>query len=170
MVGLGVGELWKVFEWCAGRSVERNKENRERAEGWLDEVQKVLSELSEAWVEICSADLRVDGQSSRAAVWLSAVRGSPQLPIAYRLMEFYRATSKVIPGTEGFQPEFLTLLANVLQKRDAARHKLDQASSTEDEAEMQRTLAEMRTLSDELQRQVAMLQVAIATFKAAPVR
>lgn len=179
MAFIGVSDLWSIFEWLwAGRRDAYN-DKQKKAEEWLDQVHRDLEELSGLWLELSSpkdhsnehhrALTLITGPSAPTVPMPDVVPGakvSHQRIIATRLQMFYRAASRVLPADNPFQSEFLQRLASILITRNEVRTVLDHANQPF--MESPERLAEMRLLAEQLQEQLAALQVAITTFKAQP--
>jgi hypothetical protein len=170
MAILGVSDLWKMFEWTYGRLTGSEIERRKRVEAWLDAVYADLKQISDIWLEIVK-EKRISQSQADAVVRIvkgtnSSTAQLVQTIFGTRLEQFYDAASTVLPPENPFRETFIHTLASILLMRARTRTKLEQLTGTwEINPQM---IAELEAGALELQKQVAILQAQITTFKASP--
>lgn len=168
MALIGVGDLWKMFEWAHGREAR----NRKAIEEWLDAVYTDLSDLSQVWIKISSMAAAVPREDWRQvfAVFRRGADPQSQSVLAGRLEEFYRSASAVLhqQGRVRFGDSFVDHLGRIIMARNGARELLDEqphfVTLSADLA--QHPATDMMSAVDALQKEIVALQALIEEFKA----
>jgi hypothetical protein len=166
---LSAGDIWKVAEWVSGQKVGSKAARKKAAEAWLDSVYTDLEELSRLWLELATFkyDEAKADRASELVGQLFKLR-APQYVVSTRLEEFYRATSSVLGADNPFQLQFLENLGKLLVQRRALCEMVDRVESGSSDLSHDEELASaMKSGTIELQRQCAVLQAAITSFKSA---
>jgi hypothetical protein len=142
-------------------------EDRKRAEAWLDAVCADIKDLSDIWLKL-SAGRHLSFKRTKHAREIleetSALR-IPQSTMYTKLGKFYLSASQVLPYQNNpFRDNFLDGLGSILVKRNEARGILDRIFGRRDVSE--EDVEKLKAAALELQKQAAILQAQIITFKA----
>jgi hypothetical protein len=164
---IGVSELWKIFEWLHGTVKGNRDEYRKRAEAWLDAVYADIKDLSDIWLKLSTGRHLSSKQTKHASEILaetSALRIAQSVTYT-KLGQFYLSASQVLPyNNNPFRDEFLDGLGSLLVNRNEARGILDRIFGRRDVGEDD--VERLKAAALELQKQAAILQAQITTFKA----
>jgi hypothetical protein len=155
---------------------ERRKMSREQVIEWLESVRADGRLLAEAWTEIAAAF--GDEQLLEPNQMIRYQKGAQQWMIAARLKGFHAQASSAIGGRieSRFWNEFMDRLGGSIVLRGSARAELDKLVSEQKAPELilpnglpeVRQVSTMKEIIQQLQEQLAALDIFIQTIKAAP--
>jgi len=181
MAIIGIGDIWKIFEWANGSKTKRDEIAHQRIVEWLDGVLADLGHLSELWAKIMEDVSLIEIDPRRLTNVEPELRRilSCQTGAAERLHGFYYAASVVLNGEKlhgNGQESFVRMLSVLILTRQSGRQLVDELM--ENQVRMRflssdnrvADLGSIRTAGEAIQREIAALQVLIATFKATGLR
>jgi len=158
---ISLGDLTKIYELAHEDGVHR----REGIETWLTAVHQDLEALAEVWIQVLAgAEKRYE--IDQMLHW-EGIYKYRQVRMATRLLQFYIAAEKVLfdRGPREFSEKFVFRLGSLLVARDRARALIDQEPGGLGAAEAAAALEKAKKFYEEMQEDIAQLQVLITTYR-----
>lgn len=173
---VAVSDIWKIFEWVHGSRNKRDALAHHAVSEWLDGVLADLRHLSELWAKIVEDVSRIGDDPRRISSVPPELLGmlNIQLATGERLKSFYYAAPRVLGGktTVDYRESFLACLAQLVLIRQSGRRLVENLMKDRVEVRFLSPdnstcdVSSIRGAGDAIQREIAALQVSIATFKA----